>query len=223
MTPAAPMRDNDQTLRFLREAQKQLFACASEQGVLRNIWKRAKGEGENTRVMRWVIGAMKRASPEEIIAELSEKIRVLQLCRIEVKAPDLFGNMDLTISQQTKQMDDLWDAYQKGYTAGRAGMNVNECPYASDGDEHDLHREWHAAWRAGQAAIARELGPSVEAAPATRRRPRQTRMEGTEHKQLSPRAAAKRKKAAKKPRKTRSDKGSKRPKPEAPLGVERAM
>lgn len=175
-----PDRDNDASLGWMRDVQLQQRRGEEENGSLRNLYKRAKAAGENVDAMRRAIRKLRSRSPEEIISDLADEIRYLRLRKVEVTAQSLFDGMDLSMSDKSRQADDAWTAGDKGYRDGRQGVKIDESPYPAGSE---LFAAWEENWRAGQAAIARELGPDAKAASASRQRPNrtaQTEIPGTE-------------------------------------------
>lgn len=177
-------RDPAASLDWMRQIQAQQRRAAEENGVLRNLYKRAQAAGEDIKGMKLAI-RMTKVAPEEAVAETKSSLYYMAIRNIPVTRESLFDGLDLHKSEQTRHDDDLWDAEEKGYLAGRHNVKIDECPYHPGAE---LHVKWVEWWNKGQAAIARELGPNAEQANASRRHPRQERMEGTEERQLSPRA-----------------------------------
>lgn len=169
MSGAVEKRSNEQSLDYMRQIQLQQRIGNEDNGVLRNIYKRAKNAGEDVDVMRWTISMLKKYTADEIVAKLKEGIRLLNIRHVPVSAEDLFDGLDLHVSNEAQHQDDLWDAQTKGYKAGRDGIKVEECPYHPPGSE--MHTAWLKHWHKGQAAIARELGPDAKQADASRVRP----------------------------------------------------
>lgn len=160
---------NDQILDWMRKYQTQKRRCSEENGVLRNLVKQAKGEGVHIKVMLAECEAQKMPLDERI-AELRERIRYAAL-----RAPDqftaetLFDGWSPRITEKSKQEDDIWDAEESGYKAGRYGVPVDDCPYLVGGE---LHQAW-MSWRMkGQEAIAKEMGPNQTVASTARSRPK---------------------------------------------------
>jgi len=174
---AASAISNDEVLACLREYESQKRVCDSENGVLRNIVKRHKAAGVNIPALMATCKARKR-EPMEVVAELREQIRYMSLRNIPVARETLFDGWTPRVSEKSRDEEDIWTAEDSGYRAGRHGVDISENPY-SPGIE--LHAAWLKWWQKGQAAIARELGPDTEQAPASRiRRPRQMRFPGTD-------------------------------------------
>jgi ribosome modulation factor len=157
---------NDSAVDWTRQYRKQKRLCEEANGVLRNIVKRAKSDGVNTTAMINAVKASK-LDPEVVAQDLRDQIRYMGLIHIPLTQASLFEGFDTTISQQTQREDDLWDAEDAGYKAGRHGVRIEECPY-TPGTE--LHVHWLEWWNKGQAAIARELGPDVKVAGASKTR-----------------------------------------------------
>jgi hypothetical protein len=170
---------NDADLEWMRQIQTQQRRCDEENGVLRNIFKRAKADGRNVASMRRAIKATKR-EPGEVIADLRAEIRYMALRRIPLTQAELFAGFDLHLAEKSEHEDDLWSADDAGYRAGWGGVPIDDDPHAA-GSEADVH--WRAGWHKGQAARARQLGPDATQATASRTRPQrsaQARLAGTE-------------------------------------------
>jgi len=167
------LASNDVVLDYLRQYSIQKRECESAQGVLRNIVKRAKADGINVKALTDAHRALK-LDPGEVSAHLREFIRIVNLRNGGAIERDELFDWDTDVAPATRHADDIWDAENAGYIAGRNGVDIRECLY-------DPGSEQHAAWlrehQKGQAAIAREMGPGVERAPGGRSRPRQLDIE----------------------------------------------
>jgi ribosome modulation factor len=185
---------NDSALEWMRLYDTQKRKCAEENGVLRNIVKRAKADGMNVKAMSSTHSARK-LDPMVVIAEMRDQIRYMTLRSMPMTADDLFAGWDTRVTDKTREIDTLFEADEKGYAAGRAGAKIEDCPYQPG---TDLHVEWVKSWKVGQEAIARELGPDVKPASTTRERPAraQARIPGTESTQRAPGKPARAKRAA---------------------------
>jgi ribosome modulation factor len=180
MTPDAQRRDPDASLEWMRQIRAQQRENESSNGVLRNIYKRAKSSGENVTVMRRVVKKLRMHSPEEIIADLQAEIYYLNLRKVGVTSQTLFTDLDLYVTESGSAAEAMFMAQERGYQAGRLATKVEECPY-QPGTE--LHVAWMEYWRQGQEAIAREMGPDAKQADGSRQHPkraRQQRLPGTD-------------------------------------------
>lgn len=157
---------NDDLAEWMRQVRTQKRKCDEENGVLRNIYKRAKAEGANVKAMRAAIAATK-LDPDEVKQNHRDQIRYEGILHIELHQSDIFTDFDLSVTEKTAHQDDMWDAEDKGYRAGRHGVKVEDCPYLAG---TELHVRWLSEWNKGQAAIARELGPNVKMADPSRKR-----------------------------------------------------
>lgn len=174
---------------WMRDIQIQQRRGNEENGVLRNMYKKAKSEGESVDDMRAVLRMLKSKTSDEILVSLRNQIRYLMLRSVQVTASDLFEAFEVDLPNSIKHNDDIWEAEDKGYRAGRNNVEIKENPYGA-GSENFVH--WEEHWHKGQASIAREMGPDA-LVNTTRTRPRsggQARIPGTEERQLSPRKAA---------------------------------
>jgi ribosome modulation factor len=163
------MINSDSAADWMRQYQTQKRVCAEENGVLRNIVKRAKADGMPIKAMIATVAASK-LDPEEVQRDLRDRLRLMSIKRIEVDRDSLF-DWDTAVTAQTRQADDAWTAGDKGYRAGRHGTPAEECPYEAGAP---LAVAWLVDWRKGQASIARELGQNASQASASRARPQRS-------------------------------------------------
>jgi ribosome modulation factor len=170
--------DPQDSLRWLRDIMAQQRRVEEEQGVLRNLYKRARVAGENVTELKAAIRDGKRDGDEVRVA-LRHRLYYLGLRRIPIGAHDLFAGMTEVTSVRG---EDPWDAEDRGYRAGCEGVDIADAPYPSGSE---LALAWLAGWHRGQAAIARQLGPDTEQVTATRtrRRRKQPPLPGTEEHQ----------------------------------------
>jgi ribosome modulation factor len=159
---------NDSAADWMRQYRVQKRLCEEANGVLRSLIKRAKSDGINTKAMIEAVKASK-LDPEVVAADLRDQIRYMGIIHVPMTQASLFDDYNVEVSTQTAHADDLWDADDNGYRAGRHGARIEDCPY-DPGTE--LHVHWLQAWHKGQAAIARELGPDVKPASASKTRKR---------------------------------------------------
>ena len=157
---------NDIAAEWMRKYRQQKRLCEEANGVLRNVVKRAKADGVNTKAMIETVKATK-LDPEDVARDLKDQMRYMQIVRIPITAEDLLAGWDAEVSSRQQREDDLWDADDKGYRAGRAGADISEMPY----DDPEMEQHWRDAWHKGQAAIARELGPDTKQGDASKQRP----------------------------------------------------
>jgi ribosome modulation factor len=157
---------NDTAAEHMRLYRQQKRKCEEENGVLRNLIKRAKADGVNTKAMIETV-KLTRLDPEVVAQDLKDQLRYMQIIRIPLTAEDLLAGWDAEVSSRQSREDDLWDADDKGYRAGRNADDIGSVPY----DDAERAQHWTAAWHKGQAAIARELGPDVKQGDASKARP----------------------------------------------------
>ena len=198
--PAA-QPSNDESLDWMRQIQTQQRKCDEENGVLRNLWKRAKAAGENIKSMRETI-ADSRLDPTVAVANMRDKTRYMVLRKMPVTQEALFS-WEEHVTEKTAAAEDIWEVEETGYKAGRAGAKIDDNPHLQGTEFFVVWRAW---WEKGQAAIARELGPDARQASAARERPvregpAQTELPGTKRANVTPIGAvgrSGRKKAARK-------------------------
>lgn len=152
---------------WMRQYRQQKRRCDEENGILRNVLKRAKADGINTKSM---VAAVKAANldHDEVKMGLRDEIFYLGVLHVEMTQSDIFESYDPTTSSATQHDDDLWDSGTKGYRAGRTGVPAEDCPF-DPGTER--HVEWLSEWHKGKAAVARELGEDTKIASAAKHRP----------------------------------------------------
>lgn len=159
---------NDKDATWFRAYRTQRRKVDEEMGVLRNIAKKAKADGVNTKAMIAAI-ALTKLDPEVVAADVRDTIRYAAIMHVPMTQAVLFNGWDETVSERTAEIGDLWQAEQEGFTAGRAGAAVESSPYIT-GTEHHTH--WLDHWHKGQASIARELGDNVKQASGAKARPK---------------------------------------------------
>ena len=157
---------NDSAADWMRQYRQQKRLCDEANGLLRNIVKRAKADGMNSKSMIAAVKATK-IDPVEVAKDLQDEIRYMQILRIPVTAEDLLSAWDAEVNSKTRREDDLWDADDKGYRAGRNGDDISTMSY----EDPEMEKHWVAAWHKGQASIARELGEHVKQGDASKQRP----------------------------------------------------
>lgn len=186
---AEQQHDPRASQQWMRDIQIQQRRGNEENGVLRNMYKKAKAEGESVEDMRAVLRMLKSKTSDEILDSLRNQIRYLTIRSVPVTASDLFEAMDVELTNSARHLDDIWDAEDKGYAAGRHNVEIKENPYQA-GSEHFTH--WEEHWHKGQASIAREMGPDALVNTSRTRPARngQTRIPGTEDRQMAPRKKA---------------------------------
>lgn len=170
--------DPRQSRDWMAKIVRQQLRCNEENGVLRNLYKQAKADGENVAEMRKAIRDAKKDATE-VISDLRHHIRYLQLRHIPLDPNSLFAGQEIIVPVRDVMDDDETDIITKGYTAGRHAVDIAECPYRQGSPQAVMWLDW---WKRGQAAIARELGPDTKQAEAPRQRvrDRQGRIPGTE-------------------------------------------
>jgi hypothetical protein len=167
--PGSNALSPDEKAEMMREYRKQKRECESANGVLRNIVKRAKAAGMNTKEMLAAIQATK-IDPEEVVANLHDRIEYMGILHIDIPRDSLFAGMDIELTAKTVHADDIWDAEDKGYRAGRNGVPIGDNIY-DQSDQSELFTAWAREWNKGQASIAREMGPDSKPASTERKRP----------------------------------------------------
>jgi ribosome modulation factor len=176
---------------WMQKAEEQKRVVNEAQGTYRNTLKRAKQAGINLKALIATAAAAKQ-EPDQVRTDMRDQIRYMALRKLPVLPDHLFSGMDLDAMQRRSAVDDDWDANEKGYRAGRAGMKIDDNPYHQT-EQSELFVVWRDSWTKGQASLARELGPDVEQIGTARKRraARQTRIPGTEARQMAPAKAAK--------------------------------
>jgi len=185
-----------ESIDWMKVIQAQMRVCDSENGVLRNLFKRAKSAGENIKALRQAIVDC-RGDTDQAIADIRDHARYLSLRRVPITAEAIFSwEQTQHITEKAEQTLDLWDIEEAGYKAGRGGAKTDDCPHPAGSEYAAVWLDW---WHKGQAAIARELGPNAERVGASRERPARGRKAAAAETTAAERTG--RKRAAGKPKK----------------------
>lgn len=158
---------NEDKLAAIREMKRLGRAKDEAQGVYRSTLKRFKAEGHNTVAILETIKAERR-DPDEVAAEMKETLHLMALRQVITWDEMFKAADDQNVTQRARDDDDMWDADEKGYRAGRNGADRAENPYDAGSERAD---EWDRSWAKGQASIAAEMGPQGEQASAAKKRP----------------------------------------------------
>jgi hypothetical protein len=150
--PGGP--SSDQIAEILRQYRSQRRVVDEENGVLGAFVKRAKAEGMNIDALRWVVRAIKK-DPEVVIAFLRDAIRYATILKMDIPQGSLFDGWTADVTSHSRADDELWEAGDAGYYAGRHGHPLEDNPYPPGSP---LAAAYATDWHKGQAAIAREMG-----------------------------------------------------------------
>lgn len=159
-------------------------------GRLRARMKEAKSDGCSTEAILFGIDA-KRREEGTVIQALRDKIRVLNVMKVEVDANVLFTGWQ----PPEKDSPDIFGANDAGYAAGLKGQPVDDNPHIAGTEEH---AEWRKAWHDGQTAATGKLQDGIKMADTSRKRPERRMGEDAP----TPGAVAAEKKKAGRPRKS---------------------
>lgn len=147
---ARSLLDEKQTLGEVMES------ASASRGRSRAIYKRAKSAGISKDVLKRVVDDLGR-DPDELLAEEREYLRIASLMRMPLRQTDLFPEQaaQSEMTGEEKSAHDLWVARNEGYTAGRAGHDINNsCRYVQGEETWTKFRE---GWHDGQAHLAKGL------------------------------------------------------------------
>lgn len=138
----------------------------------RNLLKHCKTIGIDVDALRITI-RNKKLDLDEVLRTFRNTIHYMGLTGQTVTQAALFEGWDTKLSQKVKAGQDIWDAQDLGYQAGRHGVDIAECPYHPPGSE--LAAAWLTFHKKGADAAAKARGPdvSVATAPRGRRKPKQ--------------------------------------------------
>lgn len=125
--------------------------------------KEAKADGCPTEAILFGIDA-KRREEGTVIQALRDKIRVLNVMKVEVDANVLFTGWQ----PPEKDSPDIFGANDAGYKAGLAGQPVDDNPHIQGTEEFV---EWRKAWHDGQTAATGKLQDGIKLADTSRKRP----------------------------------------------------
>ena len=170
-------RPSDEEFRALSgEARRLDREIESLRGQRRAFAKRMKSAGINLAAFK-LATSITKLDEGEAASELKDTLDYMRLFRMPMTQADL-GFTDGEPTVKVVREDDLWDAEEAGFRAGRHGEKIEACPYPTGSE---LFVTWRAWWGKGQAQIAKELGPNARVAtPSRERPPRQGRIPGTE-------------------------------------------
>jgi hypothetical protein len=168
--PPGPTTSNETWLEFIREATLSKRSIEEASGRHRAILKRAKSAGCNPKIVMEIINGVRQGA-EVIVPEMRDRARGFNLAGINVTQEHVFGGWDDRVTTKADEEHQVFEAAQAGYTAGKNGVPIDDCPHAP-GTEHYV--AWTREWHMGQAAIAAAMGPKAERASAARKRPART-------------------------------------------------
>ena len=165
---------NDDAVEAMHQMETQMRRCDEENSALRLIKKDVKNRGHDVQAMLRAIKNRKKGA-EKTIGDMRSEIKYSGLQRLPLTPETLFDLMDFTVTEKTRQGQDIWDAEEHGYQSGLHGVDIREAPYPP-GTELFMH--WHTWWMKGDAAREKARGPDATEATAARRpRKRQERFE----------------------------------------------
>jgi hypothetical protein len=142
----------------------------------RNLRKRYKTLGVDLEALGITTKNRKR-DIDEVVRTMKNTLHYMGLAGQQVSQGALFDGWTTTVSQEVKLGQDIWDAEDSGYMAGRHGVDIAECPYHPPGSE--LAAAWLSFHKKGRADAQKAQGPDTSTATAPRaRRPRQDALPG---------------------------------------------
>jgi hypothetical protein len=140
-------RLSDATIhRYVGAIRAQAQRVASENGKLRELKKKAKDDGVDTKVLNQILGELK-LSPEELI----DQINLENHYRSAVHLPHAeflhtFGEEDRDTAEKR-----IAHATEEGARAGYRGADMSSNPWPSEQDP--CHAAWNEAWRKAQSTM----------------------------------------------------------------------
>ena len=159
---------NDGAVAAMQQVMAQLRKCHEENSALRLLYKQLKSDGHDVAAMRSAI-KYKKQDTLAAVGNIQMTVRYSGLLGLPMNPETLFDGLDFTINEKTQTSQDIWDAEEGGYQAGRKGFKIDDNPY-SNGTEQFVHwREW---WHKGQKAAVMAMGTTTTEVRATRGRPR---------------------------------------------------
>ena len=158
---------NDEELQWSRDISRSKRKVTEASGAHRALLKRAKSAGINVKKLLETHEATKLDS-DVVIADLRDYTHYLQLVGVPNVTPEAVFRHDAAVTQKTQMLEDVHDAEEAGYKAGRNGVPIDDNPYPPGSE---CHVAWREHWSEGQAAIALELGPDAKVASAAKAHP----------------------------------------------------
>jgi ribosome modulation factor len=153
----------------MQQVMAQSRRCHEENSALRLLYKQLKSDGHDVAAMRTAI-KYKKLDTDTAVNNIQATIRYSGLLGLPVSPETLFDGIDFAVTERTQANNDIWDAEEGGYQAGRHGIKIDECPY-NPGTE--LFVQWREWWHKGQKAAVMAMGSStteVRASPGRRRK-----------------------------------------------------
>jgi ribosome modulation factor len=134
-------------------------AAKSKLGSYRAYLKAAAKRGVPSDAITFAL-AKRFEDPDLVLIEQRERLRMLEISGylpgIRDKLLSRFDVQEATYKEEEENQ--VLIAYDKGAMAGRQGHASGTCPYPENSKGE---RKWLDGWRAGQMAIASELGEPV--------------------------------------------------------------
>jgi ribosome modulation factor/uncharacterized protein (UPF0335 family) len=158
---------NDVAADYKRQVITQRRRVSEENGILRNIYKRAKADGLNLKALKASCDAAK-LDPTEVVRDLRDTVHYISLST-PIESSGLFDGWSVRMSPETREQEAVFGAEDAGYRAGRAGTAQGDCPFASGTTQAGA---WVKQWKLGAASRAKELGPAAKQVVAERARPK---------------------------------------------------
>jgi ribosome modulation factor len=164
---------NETILWFTHELMRSKRRLDEANSAHRHLVKQAKTDGVPTDA---VLESIRLSRMED----RERRQRLVDRTRIEaIRYPesgqlllDLIIHADVRVTDAMRHTDQLADAEQKGYIAGKNGTPLDDCPYQEGTESAAL---WRQHWGQGHAAAGVQAGEHGKQA-STQRRPRQPRI-----------------------------------------------
>lgn len=142
----------------------------SAQDSYRNLFKRGEAMGLNGAMLKASL-KLKNQDRDRRESDFSDLAKYLAWLEIPIGTQaEMFGEPEAEPTAEEAEAVEKHKAnaaYNEGLYSGRAGANVNSCPYQIGSEEY---QQYHSGYHAGQREIAETLGGK----PARRGRPRAT-------------------------------------------------
>ncbi len=135
-------------------------------GVVKQILKRAKSFGVNPSALTHGYKDAKR-EPDEIAAEIRDRIHYLSLRNLEIEVEAIFGFAAEPLPQKIEDDQQNFEANDNGYKAGMAGESADANPWPPGTMRHVSWSEGHIDGEAGRIMVLGEEGATAD---ATRRK-----------------------------------------------------
>jgi hypothetical protein len=155
-------------LQARREITASKTSLELAQADHRNVCKRWKGQGVNTKALIEVI-QIRKQEPEAAVAHFRDVFRYGMIEQapfaLQLNLFDQVKDTKPTTKAQAEHQE--FATEEAGYIAGRRGFGMEGCAHQPGSRLHQIYAQ---GWKRGQAAIVKQMGKNAKVASATPRK-----------------------------------------------------